>query len=903
MNKEHILLMIRDKQILLSNEIIEPHDYISLKSYAIQTELAQELEALEGIAAGDDDFEFSFKERCKARALKNAGSCLSFTEMPEGAVNQLYWDIACLIAPLPQTIGSLLGILMPQVIDKIVPDYVLQKDLLSGRVSLNNVKFKVEAIDTLEEAPSLKRLGDFVIVGSKLFDVNDIAQLKFNFHSRLYESLRAGHPELADHLYKHNPSLRVLADRVSILQGRGQTPFEAITVFIRELRLSGTHGTGMTYAARNAGIAFATFMGYLDVIPVDVKERLLALSSASGKSISGVINDLRMGRCVEVAAGQLQQILEHAESRDFLNSRPLLPDNYLSNIAKEYAKGGLATNALDSSSNLPECFLAEALSHVVINDDFDFISLLLSFPPTLYFSMLQHARIDLISGFLNLASQIYGGVLNEEQKQAFFSALIKQYQKFPLCISFYIQCGEAIDGLIPLLAEVPQDERLLALKRIDADGNTVLHKMAFHLVSLQAILALYPESERLLAVKERDMQGNTVLHKAASSPAALQAILALYTESERLLALKEIDGQGNTVLHKTAFYPVSLQAILALYPESERLLALKERNGHGETVLHRAAFFPEALQAILALYPENEMLLVVKERDMQGNTVLHLVASSPTSLRAILALYPESERILAVKERNERGETVLHNAAIFPAALQAILALYPENERLLALNKKDNFGLTVFQRGASNPESVLIILQSLPIQDRPAARQAMQARDVREREPTATFVLNCMAAAPALLGSYFVAMSAFKLTLSTFILLPPAIVTGAAVGLALGAMFFAIGGLVRTTLELSVTEQPIDNPLYSICHSMGFKLAVGLCIAPLVGIAAASLFLLNPALFSVAGYYGLAYGSTVTGAGLATTFGLFSKSIEREPVVNEPELQGNNDLPIQIPAV
>jgi len=86
--KESILSLIQEAQALVSNETIAPHDVSSLKSYVIQLELAQELEVLNGLAESGDDFEAAFIALCKARSLQNYGTCLSFTEMPEGTVNQ-----------------------------------------------------------------------------------------------------------------------------------------------------------------------------------------------------------------------------------------------------------------------------------------------------------------------------------------------------------------------------------------------------------------------------------------------------------------------------------------------------------------------------------------------------------------------------------------------------------------------------------------------------------------------------------------------------------------------------------------------------------------------------------------------------------------------------------------------
>ena len=894
MNKERILTLIRDKQILLSNERIEPHDFISLKSLVIQKEMAHELEALEHLAAGDGDFESAFKERCKTRARQNEGSCLSFTEMPEGVVNQLYWDIARLITPEPQTMGAMLMILLPDLNEKIVPDYILQKDLQSGRVLLQNVKFKSQSLNILDEEPTLKRLGEFVIAGSKLFDVSDIALLKFNYHRSFHEAIRAEHPDIAELLYKHNPSLRTLADRLSLLQGQGQTPFEAITVFSRELRLSSTYITGMTYAARNAGIALASFMGYLEALPVDVKDRLLAISP-NEKSVASIINDLKMGSCTEVASRKLQSILDHHASHDFLNNRPLLPDNYISNIVKEYAKDGLATKAIDSSISLPQRYLEEVLPQIQINNAHDLINFLISFPPELYSSLLEKSSLLQKRNIIRilelpewashgvqvlpkLASQIRGGILNEAQKKAFFAALLTQYERFPSCISFYIMCGETVENLMPLLAEIPKKTLLLIMQ----ERHSIYYK--------------------------------PLLKIAASKPEFLRELLLLLPEADRLLAVKrhinnyDNSGCSGSPIHWAAINPESLRIILSLYPQDEQLQAVKIAEVDGITVLHEAAINYDSLQLILNLYPEDEKLTAVKEKNRLGEGILYKAVQNLQSLRFVLALYPKSERLPAIKERNLDGKTPLHSAAAFPESLSILLALYPADQRLKALKEKDNNGLTVFQhRAAAHPSSDLILLQSLPLKDRPAARKAMIS--VREAMLSArrqaqinerwgdqllfrSIIKWGMAFPLALWGSAAVSASAFGFTLSALILLPTDLLIGSALLMASGLLFFSLAG----SLLLGIENR--DNQRFDFfIHSKGLNILVGLSIAALSGVAAGiavGSLIFNPALFSTILYNMLAYGASIAGAGLAT-YGLFSSPTRVEPENDNvlPALQDN----------
>ena len=938
--KELILSLIQEAQALVSNETIAPHDLSSLKSLVIQLELAQELEILAGLVESGDDFEAAFRARCKARAIQNDGTCLSFTEMPEATVNQLYWDIASLLVPKPQTLGAMLSILMPQVHEKIVPDYILQKDMSNGRLLLKNVKFKSQTTAQWEEDASLKRLGDFVIAGTKLFDVNDISLLRFNFHLGLHESLISCYPELAARLYKHNPSLRILADRVSILQGKGQTPFEAISVFIRDLLLSGTHMTGMQYAEKSAGIAFVSFMGYLEILPAEIKASLLALTSPNGESIAGIIDDLRRGNCIETAASELQYILEHSTSRDLLNSRPLLPDNYVSKIVKEYVKDGIATKALESSNSLPECFLEEALSQVVIDNSYDCLSLLLSFSPSQYLPLLKYARID-FRILTDLSYQIRDGVLNEEQKRALFAALFNQYQKFRQCIPFYITSGGTVEDLMPLLGKLPKDyifglmqerrqmgyhipliqkliskpEFLSALLLLFPESDrfllvngyydiyyvTPLYLAASYPDSLRILLSLYPKNERLAVLNTEKEHFGTVFSVAASYPKSLLVIIESLSEVEQIEVLKDLKIDGSKILHHIAANPTVLNAILALYPPEDRLLAVKERDSIGNTVLHKAVTNYDSLKLVLSLYPDSELLTVAKEKNMAGYNLLRLSITIPESFVAVLALYPAAERIKAVEELEINGEIMLHKLVYNPRSFIALLEVYPENQRLNELRKKDRLGRSVLYNAVIYPATIAAIMQSLPEKDRAAARAEM-----RGYTDYWLWFLKIIAAFPLFSGSYLVAMAAHNLTLSAVILLSSSVISGPIFGLVFGVFFFSIGHIFKSFVDALDHVDDIDlGNINEFLYITGINIAVGIGISTFMGFSAASVFLLNRTLFSVAGYNALAYGATIAGAGIATTIGFFSKSMQRQPHFgNAPGvLQDDNDAVIPIPAV
>jgi ankyrin repeat protein len=438
--------------------------------------------------------------------------------------------------------------------------------------------------------------------------------------------------------------------------------------------------TGSVDAAANAQDAFASFLGYLEALPAEAKTTLLALTNSSGENIASVIGDLRVGDCVEIASKSLQTIIEQSTARVFLNRHPRLSPDYLRALIKDYrAPHKLSTKAEDSSLTLPPVFLNRVVSKIQIDSAYDYISLLLSFPITLYKQLLQYANGgDALPLPLELAERINEDILSDEQKQAFFGAIEANRSRFSkeARLYFYILSGYT-HGVSLLFGALRPRERLLAIaKKMDADGNTVLHWATANPDILRAILELIPETRRLAAVTEKDNDGNTVLHLASINPDALRTILELLPASDHLAAVKEKNNAGDTVLHWATEHPASLRAVLDIYPERERFVAVKEKNSDGDTVFHWANVNTDSLRTLLDLYPERERFAAVTKKDKYGDTVLHLASVNLTSLSTILKLLPPDKRLAAIHEKSEYdGDTVLHRAATHSELWDDILVL------------------------------------------------------------------------------------------------------------------------------------------------------------------------------------------------------------------------------------
>jgi hypothetical protein len=212
-----------------------------------------------------------------------------------------------------------------------------------------------------------------------------------------------------------------------------------------------------------------------------------------------------------------------------------------------------------------------------------------------------------------------------------------------------LNCGN-LESFVKWLPEIPEQDRLEAVKAKDSDGNSVLHSAARNPESLRAIFELLPEQDRREAVKATNRYGTTVLHSAAArNPESLRAIFELLPEQARLEAVNAKDRSGNRVLHYAARNPESLRAIFELLPEQERITFI-EREG----IIHRAA----------------------KE--------------NADSLRIVLEYIPEDKRLEAMNKsypRNSRNQSIAMEWAFWNIeSLKLVLELYPEDKRIEALN-------------------------------------------------------------------------------------------------------------------------------------------------------------------------------------------------------------------------
>ena len=752
--------------LLLGAADVAPHDHHTLLDQVIKAELrmmttilTQELEKPDC----ETSFKNTFNRCCKIRAQNLANSALEICVMPNSTTNELFAKIAILLFK-PKTIGELLEILLPDAICISCEQFIEVP-----ATKLPSLRLLKNPLNSLTQPPKLDDLANYILVNNLLLDTQDIANFNFTLHQTYYQTLNQAYPALASQLYQKNPALRALKNDLLMLESAGPTPRQAISALIKELKLGGQSTTGQLDANLTAQTAFTDFLEYVESLPETIKAQLLALSAA-GKTIASVIAHLNKENCVEIAASQLQIILDNKEHSAFLNTLHTLTPNAILRLKNKYGPTKILTTA-DNDGIKPMPAMSHFILHKIqINDGHSFISILLSFSPDFYLTLLQKIMLMNAQGWIYGVLNLINGILNQEQYLAFINALVMTSDRFggtDLLINYAMKKKNLI--LFEKLIQSSPDNQLITLMKTDQYGYTLLHRAVPLYPELsKSILELLPETSRLILVSKINNNANTALHLAVNKPESFRAILELLPKYHRLAALQVKDKKGYTVLHLAANQPESFRAILELLPQASFFAGMQitgERfrwfiasqivSNNNDMTPHHIANNPESLKAylnkvyparerlaaILVTNPKNEMLLRLEvnhpksleaildslpEEDRPAaillSEVLDLAVKHPISLKTILRLLPQTSRHLVIKASilvsNVPRETLLHLAVYNPASLQLILESLPIKDRLPAIETTNKNGDTVLELAIYNPASFQVILESLPIKDR-----------------------------------------------------------------------------------------------------------------------------------------------------------------------------------------
>ena len=717
--KEEITNLINKTAELIINNPEAPTDYTSLKQRVIQLELRREINTLREML-GTDDFIAAFKQHCQWRATHNEAN-IKINELPENPTALLYWHITLLVFQ-PQTMAEQLAIILPQVttyMEVSVSDSHLYERGAIKRYLKNALPILKETpiAKALTVPPQLAILSHCVIIGSQLFNINDISHFPLKLHVYFQHYLANMHPVLAEKVYKHNISLQCLVTNILTYRQKGVPPRVALEQLSKQLSLGGKRITNNVYASSASNQAFEYFFTYFNALPSTLQKQLRALH-LTHKTLGSIIDiEIEKGECTETTADLLTKILDAHKDNPILNLPPQMSDKDIKTIESLYGN----QSPLDTSRNefavisLPIQLLKEAIPGANPHNVEDLIHLLLNFSPQLYDLLWEHLQMS--SSILErLNDSIKLGFFNTQQLQALAAAIIKHRARFQLLHPLLVWAILTNDIVFVDAALTTYDDPAASIC-ISYNNQTTLHFAVGNIVILKRLVTLIPQSQRFAILTSSTFYGKSVLQQNAAFPEIIKSLLQLLpTELLANAVTASNRSDGLNLMHCVAEYPVSMSTVLELLDsDDQRLFAISSRTKKGDTLLSLLNTHHECFQMALQLIPSAaEKYEVIMEADNNGITVLQSLTHNPQALAAALNVIPDSQKLAAILTTDKSGNTLLHKAVHNSLSLRIILETIPKPQRLALLKTQNKTGDSVLMQATHHPDSIHTIMEQLP---------------------------------------------------------------------------------------------------------------------------------------------------------------------------------------------
>ena len=781
--KQNFLACLQAFKVIHPANTETPDDYTSLIKAIIDKEGYEEVEILVKMSSSGaleqddsqklDQLQTTFKDRCRHREKKNNATCLSFTALPMGAVNQMYWNLAIILFE-PSNLNELLSILLPTITEIISIELPKNSE---DRLQLATHAIKDEIIPL----PFTSSLETFVIADNRLFDMNQLANLPLETQQHLYHLFKQVETTLAKKIYSHNDELQTLESNIMLLSNQAPTPKEAIERLIHELIQTNSVGMGMSQAGRRAQLAYDRFFTYWDKLPKDLHIKLKEIAfSPNDDCIHAIVKYIKKSIPVHHRLSMLQEIISLETNQAFLQIRPQVTSQEVYSIKQSYRALSIPIAGREVINGLSTQLFHESLSIVKPDTVGNWCTLLYHVPIHLYSEIIKKRMIGLWGN--ETANAIKYGFLSPKQKKALVNAMFNDmtcYSEvvngmlFALDINeptLFSQIFESIATLEEKLTVMkeriggsleatilrkavkipecflsmwrlyPDDHsRFQAVNLTDRDKETVIYASVRFPDTLKIILNSF--EDRTIATKmliKKNLNGSTAIHFAAHFTDSLQVILDFFTSDKaKLKAVLIQDNEGDTVLHKVIETKnhAALKVILNALPASEdKLAVLKLKNKAGYTALYSAHLDTNKLnmyQTIQAYLPADNAKLAAMIAKYDGkNTVVRLQNDNDLMrpelevtledqrlqklLNSILALSNYTDRRAALMKQDNSGQTILHQATCNHNIIIALLNLLSAQDKLIALNTTDNNGRTVLHCVSYNRDSIQAILTCYP---------------------------------------------------------------------------------------------------------------------------------------------------------------------------------------------
>ena len=691
----------------------EIKDFPSLSQIAEVNELASELDKLEDLFRRGENVEEGFKELCRLREEQNRESSLSFSNHPDGACNQLYFDLAMKLFK-PHRPSDLLEVLLPTVKEILILDPSEDRLLFDKQIG----GVRKESITHLTWDGDLKTLfKDCVIAGGTLFDISQISSFNFALHTSLYQNLDKNYPAIREKLYSHNQVFESLMEEITLVLNGGPTLQEALLKLKESFIAGGASFTGNSQTASGrAEVQGVEFARYFALFTPEVQSTLKAIAE-----MESLLKGLENNECVEAMAGFITTILA-SQSKELLLRASLSADKE-EEIKKKYGpQRALSLSGREKGMFPPTALSRALLQNIFISSLEELLDFLISIPADFYPLFLENSRLS--TNVIGQMASIFP-LLSPEKQNAFFLSLVRSPRD-----EFKVLFGRLLseisdENLISILPQISLEKRLELLKVQDGNERTVLHRAANYSNPevIKVLLEGVTREQRLEVMRIQDKDKRTALHLAAmnSNPEVIKVLFEGVEPEQRLELIKAQDRDGLTALHLAARYsnPEVIKVVFDGLTQEQRLELIKAQDGDKHTALHRAAMNsnPEVIKVLFeGVDPEQRLELLKLQAALSRALLQNIFISSLEELLDFLISIPADFYPVFLENSRLSINVIGEMASIFP-----LLSTEKQNAFFLSLvrSPRDEFkALFVRLLREISDENLISILSQISLEKR-----------------------------------------------------------------------------------------------------------------------------------------------------------------------------------------
>lgn len=585
----------------------------------------------------EDVFKDAFLRLCALRDDYTANSRLSYSGLPNGLCNTLFWEVSRLLFPTNDLISQI-KCLIPSVTHVLEFYYEMPKTI--------QLRYKIIPLEQSQVAdadlssPSV--LKNYAIAGALLFDMRELMSLPFALHLQWYKLLGQNQQDLLSSIVQHNDFLRKLHADLQLINQGGLTPRDAITHLMLELKRSGERLSGEEFALAPAPIALVVFFEYLDSLPETLQIEVLALLCPGNKLLADILEDLQNDKCVQTAADELLSILDNKANAKTLAIKPHLTEEQVNVVYKRYTKGkkivSLNVSATGGYGLLPHGLRRQVYDKLQFDDIYELVDFLQVTPVEDYSLILNTNHMIHLCNSESNTEEIgyYVDVLNAEQIEALFVCLVKYSIVDDSKIVSFIQKSNHLTvlKLLPKVLIQYREHQLVQFLTVNiyTEVGTLLEWLENtgdpeHLEALQAILLLFLEKSAKGEVEMHAINLNKIFRRLANN--AWSVLEAIYNNTphknllcDELLTLRSTLGTPMFNLIKKTRYQTNDPASL------HRFILTMVNTISANQLAHFLANEAFVMELILGCtYPHNIRLIKVFFEKLSSYQLVNLLMS------------------------------------------------------------------------------------------------------------------------------------------------------------------------------------------------------------------------------------------------------------------------------------